>query len=126
MFAVDKALHVGQIHHHVDDGELQLGKFRRHLGDAAGLRKADADDGVGTALGKTPRRLLTLRGVGDLEFQVRLAAFLLPGFGALPGRFAKGLVELAAQLEDHRRLGLGRAEGHQAQKNKSPHLRTSP
>ena len=107
VFAEHEALHIGQVHHHVDDGELQLREVARHRLDGAGLREADADDRVGATLRKAPRRLLALRDVLDLVLQVRLAGLLLPALGTLPGGLAEGFVELAAQLEDEGRLGIG-------------------
>jgi hypothetical protein len=100
MLAEDEALHVGQVHHRIHDGKAPLRELTRNLLDAAGLRKADADDGVGTALRKAARRLLTLRRVLNLELQVGLARGLAPALGALEGRLVEAAVELAAQLVD--------------------------
>ena len=73
MFAENEALHVGQSHHHVDDGKARFRKILRHRLDAAGLREADADDRVSAAFGKAPRRLFALHGVLDFVFEVGLA-----------------------------------------------------
>jgi hypothetical protein len=68
------------------------------------LRESDADDRARTALGKAPRCLLTLRGILDLELEVRFAGFFLPALGAAPRRLVERLVELAAELVDDGRL----------------------
>jgi hypothetical protein len=101
------ALHVGQLDHRVDDGELQLREFLGHLLDGAALREAHADDRVGAALGHAAHGLLALRRVADLEVQVGLAGLLLPALGAVVGGLVERLVELAAHVVDDGGLGLG-------------------
>jgi hypothetical protein len=65
-------LHVGQLDHHVDDAELELGEFLGDLLDGGGLTEAHGDDGAGALLGHASHRLLALRFVGYLELQVFL------------------------------------------------------
>jgi hypothetical protein len=89
MFAVDEALHVGQRHHHVDDGKALVREGLGHGLDAAGLRKADAHDRVGALLGEAPRSLLALRGVLHFEFEIGFAGLGLPALGALVGRLVE-------------------------------------
>jgi hypothetical protein len=75
------------------------------------VRKADRHHRARTALGQSLCRLLALRGVGDLELQIVLAAGALPALGTGERRLAEGLVALAAGLVDERRLGRCRGRG---------------
>ncbi len=92
-------LHVGQRHHHVDDGEVHVGEFLGDLLERHGLREADGDDRVLAPLGKTPMGLLELRLVAGLELGDGDAGFLVEALGALAHAFVEGFVELAAGRE---------------------------
>ena len=70
MFLEHDGLHVGPVHHHVDDGELGIRVFLRHLVQRRRLAKADRDDRVVAAAGEVAQGLPTLRLVGHLELAV--------------------------------------------------------
>ena len=68
--------------------------------------EAGDDDRVVPVLGEAAQRLLAL-GVGlELELVVLDAGLLLEALGALEGGLVERAVELAAEVEDHRRLAL--------------------
>jgi hypothetical protein len=129
VFAVDEALHVGQRHHHVDDGKALVWEGLGHGLDAAGLRKTDAHDRVGTFLGEAPGGLLALRGVLHFEFEIGFARLGLPALGTLVRRLVERTVELAAEFVDDGRLGLhptGAGQHPGGRHAQHAHLRTWP
>jgi hypothetical protein len=98
-------LHVGQRHHHVDDGEVHVGEFLGDLLEGDGLREADGDDRILATLGKAAMRLLELRLVAGLELGNGDAGFLVEALGALAHAFVEGFVELATRRVDDGGLG---------------------
>ena len=125
MFLEHHGLHVGQVHHHVNDGELQLGKFLGYFFDAGGLAKTNADDGAGTALSHAADRLLALGFVGDFERQVLLARFFLPFFDTGVSRFVEGLVELATHVEHDRGVRSHGLEAGSQRSGQQAHVHSS-
>ena len=107
VLAVDEALHVGQVDHRVDDRE------------AASVGKSRATFSIADACGKPMPTTASRRAAAKRRAACsRCAAFLISNsrYGLPPvSRFQrsapskaawlKELVELAAELEDHRRLG---------------------
>jgi hypothetical protein len=114
----DHRLHVGQVDHRVDDGEARVGKFLGDLLEGRSLGEADAEHGVRAALRHLPEGLLALGFVGDLELPVLDAGLLAEPLDAVVDALVEGLVELAAHVEDDRRLELrrlGAAQGEAEQ-----------
>jgi hypothetical protein len=119
MLVEDHRLHVRRIDHHVDDGELGVGKVGGHLGQHVAEGKAGHHDGVGARLGQTAQRLFALRFVLHLQLLVGAAGFLGPTLGAVEGGLVERLVELAAQVEDDGGF-CQRGAGHQGQGGRRP------
>ena len=99
----------------VDDDEIDVGEFRRDGGQRRGPGEAGHDDGVGTLAGKAAQGLLALGIVLQFEIEIIAAGFGLPGLGAIIGGFVERLVELAAEIIDHGRVGEGGTGQHGAQ-----------
>jgi Fe2+ transport system protein FeoA len=99
---------VGQVDHHVDDGEIGVGELRRDLLQRVAVGEADGDDGVVAAAGEAAQRLLALGVVLDLEIAVVDAGLGLELLGAGIGGLVEGFVELAAEVVDDRRLDRAR------------------
>ena len=101
MLLEDDRLHIGQIDHHVDDRELQVGEFGRHLLQRGRLREADGDDRRMPVAGEAAQRLFDLRVVGRFEIAELDAGLGLELLGADEDAFVEGFVELAALVIDH-------------------------
>ena len=101
--------HVGQIDDGVDDGKTGLGEFLGHLFQSRCLGKADPDHRVRPTLRHAPQGLLALGFVGDLEFAILDAGFLLEALNAVEHTLVEGFVEFAAHVEDDGRIDLRRA-----------------
>ncbi|CDX32277.1 conserved hypothetical protein [Mesorhizobium sp. SOD10] len=99
---------IGQVDGIVDDGEVEVGIFGRDLLQRVLPGKAGHDDRVTAVLGEAAQRLLALRSVGDLEFDIGDAGFLLELLGAVIGGLVEGFVELAAQIVENGRLHIRR------------------
>ena len=103
----DDRLHVGQVDHHVDDGELELGKLFRHFFDAGSLPETDANDGTGAALSHAPDGLLALGFVGNFKVEVLATRFFFPALHAFVSGLVERFVELASHVKHDGRLGMG-------------------
>ena len=93
-------LDVRQVHHHVDDGELEVRIFLGDLLDGRGLGEARRDDRRIALVGEVADGLLALGLVGDLELAIGDAGLGLELLGAVEHALVEGLVELAADVED--------------------------
>ena len=114
MLLEDHGLHVRQVHHHVDQGELGLGELLGHRLDGRRLGEAHRHHHLGAAPGHVAERLLAHGRVGDLEIAVLDAGVRRELLGAVERGLVERFVELAAHVEDdgrHEVLCLGRA-GH--------------
>ena len=100
-------LDVGQVHHHVDDGELEVRIFLGDLFDRGGLGEARGDDGLVALVGEVADGLLALGLVGDFELAIGDPGLGLELLRAVEHAFVERLVELAADVEDDGRLVLG-------------------
>ena len=100
-------LHVGQLHHAVDDGEMGVGEFLADLLQRNRLGKADGNDRVLAALGKPAQRLLELGLVGRLEVSDGDLGLVGEPLGPIGDALIEGFVELAAVGIDDRRLERG-------------------
>ena len=121
MFVEDNGLHVGQIHHHVNDGELEVRIFLRHFLDSRCLGEARRNDGRVALVGKVADGLLALGLVGDLKFAIGHARVGLEFLRAIVHGLVERLVELAANVEHDGRLVIRRECGrcHEARKRHS-------
>ncbi|MCC2664125.1 MAG: hypothetical protein K0S35_2047 [Geminicoccaceae bacterium] len=111
MLLEDHRLDIRLLDHRVDDHELGVGEFLGDLLERGGEGEADRDHHVGAAARHPAERLVALRLVGDLEFEILDPGLLLEALGAVVGGFVEGLVELAAHVEDDRRRELGGHRG---------------
>ena len=100
-------LHVRQVDHHVDDGELQVGELGRDLLQRGRLAEADRDDRRIAVAGEAAQRLLDLRVVGRLEIAELDAGLRLELLRADEDALVEGFVELAALVVDDGRLDRG-------------------
>ena len=89
LFLEHHRLHIGQVHHHVDDGKVQFREVFGYLFNRRRLAEAHRDDGAGTFFGHAADRLLALGFIGNFELQVGLAGFFLPAFHAV----VRGFIE---------------------------------
>jgi hypothetical protein len=85
---------------------LVSGNSAATLVERIGPGEAGHDDRVAAVLGEAAQRLLALRSVGDLELDIFDAGLGLELLGAVIGGLVERLVELAAQVEQQRRLVL--------------------
>ena len=106
MLVEDDRAHVRLLDHHVDDGEVGVGELRRHGLHRRAVGEAGDDDRVVAALGEAAQRLLALGVVLQLELLVGDAGLGLEALGALEGGLVERAVELAAEVEDDRRVGV--------------------
>ena len=106
MLVEDDRAHVGLVDDRVDQHELRVGEFRRDDLHGGGVRKARDDDRVVPALREAAQRLLALGVLLEFELGVFDARLLLEPLGALVGGLVEGFVELAAPVEDDRRVGV--------------------
>jgi hypothetical protein len=99
----------GGVDEAVDRHELHVREVGRDGRDRAGHREAGGDDGVEAGLGEAAERLFALGFRRDLDVAVVAAGLGLEALGPVEGGFVERLVELAAQIVDQRRVGVGRA-----------------
>ena len=105
-------LHVRLLDHHVDDRELGVGEVGRDRRSGTSPKaKPVITTGLAPRLGEAAQRLFAL-GVGlHLELLVGAAGLGLAPLGAVEGGLVERFVELAAEVEDDRRIGQRRACG---------------
>ena len=105
-------LDVRLVNDRVDDGELRVRILGRQLFQRRGPVEADNHDRVVAVTGEAAQRLLALGVVADFELAVFNAGFGLELFRAVEGCFVEGFVELAAEIENERRLDVsGKSRG---------------
>ena len=119
MFVEHDRFHVRLVHHHVDDGELGVGKVRRDLVQHVAEGEAGHHDGVRARFGQAAQRLFALGLVLHLQLLVGAAGLFRPTLGPVEGGLVERLVELAAQVEDDRRFRRGDAR-HQGECRSGP------
>ena len=110
-------LHVRLVDHHVDDAEFGVREFVGDLVERGRPGEARHDDRRVAVLGELAQDLLALRLVLDFEIAEVDAGVLLELARAVEDALVEGLVELAAEVIDDRRLdvgGPGRRGGGQA------------
>ena len=111
--------HVGLIDFLVNDDELGIRIIGGHHVERVRDRKARHHNRVGALLCKAAQGLLTL-GFG-LQFQLFIAAagFFLPALRTVIGRLIEALIELAAEIEDQRRLREARTCGERERRRRA-------
>ena len=112
-------LHVRLVDHHVDDAELGVGEFAGDFLERGRPGEADGHDRREAVLGEFAQHLLALRVALDFEIAEIDARFLLEFRRAVEDAFVEGLVELAAEVVDDRRLDVRREGGGRSQERKT-------
>ena len=102
---------VRRVNDHVDDGELGVGVIGCDLTQSGAESETGHDDRVGAGFSEAAERLLALGFGLKLDLVEAAAGFFGPAERTVIGGFVKRLVELAAEIEDQRRISHCRASG---------------
>ena len=111
LFSENYRAHVWCVDNHVDDLELCVWIVASHFFKRCCEREASHDDRVVAVLSKAAQRLLALCVGLKLYFVEGAASLIRPTLCASEGRFVERFVELAAKVENDRRISKCYARG---------------